>query len=316
MRRVNVAITMGDPAGIGPEVVADALKTMDRAPEAVFFVMGDSSVLGRYGFVERPDVRLIDLKTLPARGWRPGAANKKTARSSIAYLQEAVGWIRRGACDALVTAPIAKESVREVGFSWPGHTEFLAAAFGAKNVEMVFVGDHLKVALVTRHMALKKVVDAVTRPRIVACGTTVFELCRKFFVLRNPRIAVLGLNPHAGEAGMFGSEERQIIQPAIRTLNKKLGNCFFGPWPADTVFTQAMSGAFDMVVAMYHDQGLVAFKTVDFSSGIQLTAGLGFVRTSPVHGTAYDIAGRRLADSRSMRSAIEWAVRLAKNSLR
>jgi 4-hydroxythreonine-4-phosphate dehydrogenase len=313
MRRAHVAITIGDPAGAGPQVVAKVLKRMNRIEDAVFFVIGDASVLGHYGFEQRPDIRLIDLKILRRCDWRPGVPNLATARASIAYLKEAVALLKSGACDALVTAPISKESVQKAGFGWPGHTEFLASAFHVTNVEMVFIGDHLKVALATRHVALKKALSLVTIQRIVTCGKTVYELLRRFFVIKNPKIGVCGLNPHAGESGMFGDEEKRVVAPAIRQLNKMLGLHFFGPLAPDTAFHQAAQGAFDFVIALTHDQGLAPFKTVEFNSGMQLTAGLPFIRTSPVHGTAYDIAGTDKVDDRSMGCAISWAARLTKN---
>jgi 4-hydroxythreonine-4-phosphate dehydrogenase len=316
MRQIRVAITMGDPAGIGPQVVAGALKKISRRTEAVFFVAGDAEILGRYGFVERPNVRLADLKCLRRKDARPGQPNAKTAAASIAYLQEALAWLKCGSCDALVTAPISKESVQKAGFRWPGHTEFLASSFGVKNVEMLFVGDRLKVSLATRHMALKKAVASLTEKRIVACGRASSDLLKKYFALKNPRIGVCGLNPHAGESGLFGDEEKRLIAPAVRRLNKIPGAHFFGPLAPDAIFHQAIKGAFDLVLALYHDQGLIAFKTLEFETGIQLTAGLPFVRTSPAHGTAYDIAGSRSVDSRSMTSALLWALRLTKNCLR
>jgi 4-hydroxythreonine-4-phosphate dehydrogenase len=209
-----------------------------------------------------------------------------------------------------VTGPIAKKKVRDCGFLHAGQTEFLGHFFKTKHVEMVFVSKPLKVVLVTRHMALKDAVSAIKKRRIVTCGRLVCDLLKKNFRIKSPKIAVCGLNPHAGEGGLFGLEEKLEIAPAIRQLNKILGNYFYGPFPADTIFSRALRSEFDMVMAMYHDQGLIPFKVAEFEQGVNLTAGLPFIRTSPVHGTAFDIAGKNLADHRSMQSAIELAYQL------
>lgn len=307
---IKIAITMGDPAGVGPEVVVQALKIIGRRCDAAFLVIGDSGVLGRYGFKETPRVSLWDCKNVDPRIFKPGVKSRAMGRASFDYLNRAIALIKNGEVGGLVTAPISKENIRSAGFSFSGHTEFLAHEFGVKDVEMVFVSPKLKVALATRHVGLKRAIALVTKDRIIGCGRTVHALLKGYFKIRFPKIAVCGLNPHAGESGLFGGEELKTIAPAIRALNKSLGPGFFGPIPADTVFHRACLGEFDCVVAMYHDQGLIPFKMAAFACGVNLTAGLPFIRTSPVHGTAFDIAGRNKADSSSFEEALLLAYRL------
>ncbi len=313
MRRVNIAISMGDPSGIGPEVLVKALKHMGRMQDAAFFIAGDAFVLKRYGLTSMPSVTVIDLKNINSSSFKPGTPTKKSALASIDYLKAAVSLIKKGDADCLVTAPISKENVSGSGFSWPGHTEFLANAFDRSQVEMVFVSERLKVVLATRHMALKKVPGALSKKRITECAGLTLKLLRDNFKIKDPKVAICGLNPHAGEAGLFGNEEKAVIAPAVKALNVKWGRHFYGPYAADTLFKKAYDGGFDMVVAMYHDQGLIPFKLMEFQEGVNLTAGLGFIRTSPVHGTAFDIAGKNIADHRPMLSAIRLAYTLTKN---
>jgi 4-hydroxythreonine-4-phosphate dehydrogenase len=314
-KSIGIAISMGDPAGVGPEVLAKALNSLDRTTNAVFFVVGDTSLLLRYGLKKKDAIKLVDLKNLDLVRLRPGKPTRQTARASLEYLTTAMAMIKRGTAQGLVTAPISKESIRCAGFRWPGHTEYLAEYFKARQVEMVFVADALKVALVTRHMSLKGAVASVKKKRIVEAGSFLLGFVKKNFKIRNPKIAVCGLNPHAGEGGLFGKEEKTQIFPAVRELNRRCGRHFFGPLAADAVFHKACQGNYDLVLAMYHDQGLIPFKTVAFDNGVHLTAGLPFIRTSPVHGTAFDIAGRNIANYHSMAHAIKLSYQLLKNSL-
>ena len=316
MKHINIVLTLGDPAGIGPEVLAKALNRFGSVKDAAFFVVGDSYVLKRYGLKKRPNVFLIDLKNVPKAVFQPGKPNRDCAKASLEYLKEGLSLIKNGLAHCLVTGPISKESVWDAGFSWPGHTEFLAHSFGVKNVEMVFVSEGFRVVLVTRHMSLKHALRCVTKKNIERCASLMMDLLIKISGIKNPKIAVCGLNPHAGEAGLFGREEIDQITPAIKNLNRIYGKHFFGPFAADTLFHRAYHGEFDLVMAMYHDQGLIPFKMVAFESGVNLTVGLPFIRTSPVHGTAFDIAGKNMADHRSMASALELAYILTKARLR
>ena len=311
---IPIAISMGDPSGIGPEVVARALNSLDRTNGAVFFVVGDARLLLHYGLKKRNDISLIDLKNVDLSCLKPGRPTRQSARAGLEYLKVAMALIKRGVARGLVTAPISKESAKSAGFSWPGHTEYLAEYFKAKQVEMVFVADSLKVALLTRHVSLTRAIASVKKKRIIEAGRLILSFLKKNFKLKNPKIAVCGLNPHAGEGGLFGSEEGFEISPAVGELNRTCGRHFFGPFAADAIFHKACQGNYDLVLAMYHDQGLIPFKTVAFEYGVHLTAGLPFIRTSPVHGTAFDIAGRGIANYHSMAHAIKLAYQLTKNS--
>lgn len=312
MKKVRVAITMGDPAGIGPEVSVRALKLMGRMKTAAFFLIGDRGVLRSYGFKEFSNVTLVDLNNVPSKNFKPGFSNGVSGKASFEYLKKGVSFVLSGTADALVTAPIAKDSIVKAGFRWPGHTEFLAHAAAVKHVEMVFASSKLKTVVVTRHMSLRNVIRSVTKNRIIDCGSLMVGFLKKNFHIRNPKIAVCGLNPHAGENGLFGQEEQVCIVPAIEALNRREGRHFYGPFASDSIFKRALSGEFDLVMAMYHDQGLIPFKLISLNHGVHLTAGLPFIRTSPVHGTAFDIAGKNIADHRSMESAIRLACRLSR----
>jgi len=316
MKPFPIAVTMGDPAGIGPEVLVKALRRARRIRDAAFFVLGDGPVLRRRGLRTAQNVRLLDYHAAMPVPLCAGRPCRATAAASLFYLEEAAVLLRQKVCVGLVTAPVSKRDIQACGIPFSGHTEFLMDRFGVDEVAMVFCGAHLKVALVTRHLSLRDVVRVLDRKRIVTCGRLTLKLLKERFGMGRPRIAVCGLNPHAGEAGLFGDEEARHIIPAIRVLNKGAKGVFSGPWPADTVFASAGGGAFDCVMAMYHDQGLSAFKALDFSTGAQVSAGLPFVRTSPVHGTAFAIAGKAKADAGSMETALRLAVTLCRRPSR
>ncbi len=311
-----IAVTMGDPAGIGPEVLVKALRRARRIKGAVFFVLGDGPILRRCGFRAADNVRLLDYHAAAPVPLSFGRPSRAGAAASLFYLEEAVLLLRQKVCAGLVTAPVSKRDIQACGMPFSGHTEFLMDRFGVKDVAMVFAGARLKVALVTRHLSLRQAVRVLDRQRIVTCGRLTLRLLRKRFGIRRPRIAVCGLNPHAGENGLFGDEEGRHIIPAIRVLNKGAKGVFSGPWPADTVFQSTCAGRFDCVMAMYHDQGLSAFKALDFSTGAQISAGLPFVRTSPVHGTGFDIAGKGKAHAGSMEAALRLAAALCRRPSR
>lgn len=316
MKPVSIAVTMGDPAGIGPEVVVKALRRARRIEGAAFFILGDAPVLRRCGFRASANVCLLDHHDAVPVPLSFGRPSRVTAAASLFYLEEAVLLLKQKVCAGLVTAPVSKHNIQAGGMPFSGHTEFLMERFGVKEAAMVFAGAHLRVALVTRHLALREAVRVLDRERIVTCGRLTLRLLRERFGIKRPRIAVCGLNPHAGEDGLFGDEEARHIIPAIRRLNKGSAGVFSGPWPADTVFTSVRAGRFDGVLAMYHDQGLSAFKALDFSTGVQISAGLPFVRTSPVHGTGFDIAGKGKADAGSMEAALRSAVALSRRPCR
>lgn len=314
MEKINVAITMGDPAGIGPEIIIKSLKSLHGLRDVHFIVVGDKKLFIKKGLKENFRISLVDAACCYGL-FSPGKFSKVSGESSFKSLEYAVTLLKQGRADCLVTAPISKEAVKLAGFSWPGHTEYLAESFAVRQVEMVFIADKLKIVLVTRHLALRDAIKQVKKETIVSCGRLVFRLLRADFKIKNPKIAVCGLNPHAGESGLFGDEERREIKPAIRVLNRLFGSHFSGPYAADTLFGRAYKGEFDLVVAMYHDQGLAPFKLAAFDKGVNLTAGLPFIRTSPVGGTAFDIAGKNKADCSSMREAIRLACKLFKKKL-
>jgi len=323
----RIAVTLGDPAGIGPEVALKALAdeaVRGLAPVAVFgppkerwaeLAGGEPAFLthalpqGAWdGQLE--GVELVQVEADLA-GLSPGGPSRTSGEASIRYVLAAVEAAKRGWIDAIVTGPISKEAVAMAGYAWPGHTELLADEFGAGEVAMMFAGGPFRVVLVTIHVALAEAIRSLTVGRILTACRLGSEAVRRWFGVAVPRLGVCGLNPHAGEAGRFGHEEREIIGPAIEEANAA-GLCAFGPLPADTAFRQAMQGRFDLVVAMYHDQGLIPIKTVAFEESVNVTLGLPVVRTSVDHGTAYDIAGRGLADPSSMKAAVRLAVEMVR----
>ncbi|MBC7981274.1 MAG: 4-hydroxythreonine-4-phosphate dehydrogenase PdxA [Armatimonadetes bacterium] len=282
----EILITLGDPAGIGPEIIDTALAS-GKLPEGFDFrVIGD---------------RLAGT---------PGHPTKKSACAALESLVEAADRLRMTDAAALVTGPVSKEALQAVGFRFPGQTEFFADALGVKEYGMLLTGPRLTVGLATIHTAIAEVPKLLTRESIFTIGT----LTARFLRQRgneNPRIAVCGLNPHAGENGAFGSEEIIIVSPAIKLLNQTGLADFSGPHVPDAIFRDASRGKYDAVLAMYHDQGLIPLKLLDFDEAVNVTLGLPKPRTSPDHGTAYAIAGKNLANSASMLTAIRLACELA-----
>lgn len=324
---------MGDPLGIGPEVVVKALADRALRGAARFVIYGQNDVLAwtaeRLGIEpfwfrvaarsERAheaifndcvvlDFHEIELEIASApRSSRSGGAISKTCvEEAITDALRQPGDPRR--VDAVVTGPISKESWSLAGFRWPGHTELLAHRTKAKRHAMMFVSPRLKVALATAHMPLMDIRNVLTIGRVFDPIDLGHEFCRELGIAR-PRIAVAGLNPHAGEHGLFGDEEERLIAPAIEVARRG-GIDVHGPLPGDTVFIGAAAGRYDLVVAMYHDQGLIPVKLLGWDKAVNVTVGLPIVRTSPDHGTAFDIAGQNKASEGSMRAAIELAVTL------
>jgi len=287
----RIGITLGDCAGIGPEIVERALKS-DRLPNSAEY-----KLIGKY-----PECSL-------------GQPTPETARAAAAAVEEAVTLAGRGEVDAIVTGPVHKARMYEVGFRFPGQTEFFAERCGVKNFAMCLTGGRLTVALVTAHIPLHKVPRALKQSEIVRVGLLLAEFLRSRGKIA-PRIAVAGLNPHAGESGKLGLEDIEIIAPAVEELNSSLitrhSSVFFiGPVSPDTIFNRAIESEFDAVLCMYHDQGLIPLKLHAFHSGVNVTLGLPFPRTSPDHGTAFEIAGKGVARPDSMIAAIHLAVELA-----
>src|SRR6266508_5283326 len=290
----RIGITPGDCAGIGPEIVERALKS-GRVPGSTEYV-----VLGR------------------EQNCKPGQPTPETASVAAAALEEAVTLARRGELDAIVTGPVHKARMYEIGFRFPGQTEFFAERCGVKNFAMCLTGGKLTVALVTTHIPLRKVPRALKQSEIVRVGLLLAEFLRRRGNNAS-RIAIAGLNPHAGESGKLGREEIKIIAPAIEELNSSLvtrhsSQVFTGPHSPDTIFHRAIEGEFDAALCMYHDQGLIPLKLHAFHDGVNVTLGLPFPRTSPDHGTAFEIAGKGIAQPDSIIAAINLAVQLTARS--
>lgn len=288
MRRV--VITTGDPAGIGPEVIDAALAAGGFPGDCVLEVVGDRSA------------------------GVPGKPDERSAAAALAALEEAVRALRDGRADAVVTGPVCKESLMKVGFSFPGQTEFFADAFGVTDYTMLLTGATLTVGLATIHEPLAAVPGLLTEDRIVRCGLLTADFLKRRGMAA-PRLAVAGLNPHAGENGAFGDEETRLIAPAVRRLQDVGVGVFDGPCVPDAVFRDAARGGYDAVIAMYHDQGLIPLKLLDFDTAVNVTLGLPKPRVSPDHGTAFGIAGKGVADPSSMAAAIRLACEMAWSGL-
>jgi len=307
----RLALTVGDPAGIGPEIVLKALAS-SSCPAAEWVVYGPLGLLEersrRFSLPAAATLAAaaVDVEAAPVA---LGAVSAEGGRAAAAAVQAAVADALAGRVTGIVTAPLHKQSLRAAGHPWPGHTELLAEAAGVSDVAMLFVGGGLRVALLTIHRSLRSVPDAITRAETERIVRLVHrELPR--LGAKQRRIAVCGVNPHAGEHGLFGCEDEDVLRPAVASLRAE-GLSVTGPLPADTVFVRAVQGEFDAVVAAYHDQGLVPVKLLAFGRAVNVTLGLPFVRTSVDHGTAFDIAALGRADPGSLLAAMALAVELA-----
>jgi len=307
----RIGITMGDPAGIGPEIIAKSLNHRLIRRSGQFTIFGDLSAYRKNVFSLPRNCTFVDLKCSPSRKFKAGIPTKRSGLASLTYLQEAVRQLKAKKIDALVTAPLSKEAVGLVQRSFLGHTEYLAKAFNIGQVEMMFVCDQLRTVIATRHIPLKQVSRSITRDTVFTTIHLTHQTLKKTFGIKTPRLLVCGLNPHAGENGNIGLEESEKIVPAIKKAKRK-GMDVAGPFAADTLFSPVTSHRCDAIIAMYHDQGLIPVKTLYFRNIVNLTIGLPFIRTSPAHGTAYDIAGKNRADPSSMRKAICLAAQLAR----
>lgn len=307
---INVGITLGDPAGIGPEIIIKALNFIKPDKQKNFTLIGDLGIINRQKEkLARRDIRIIDLKSIDLKGFKIGKINKASGLASMQYLEMATALIKAKEIDCLVTAPITKASVYLAGFNWPGHTEYLANKMGKKKFLMIFAHPQLRVSLVTRHIPLKSVAHSLTRDNLYNAITLTFSCLKEYFRIKDPSIAVCGLNPHAGEGALLGKEERDIIIPVIKRLRSKFKH-LSGPHPADDIFLKNAKEPYDAIVSLYHDQGLIPLKLLGFDHTVNLTYGLGFVRTSPAHGSGLDIAGIGIASPASLISAINLAAKI------
>ncbi len=311
---IPLALTMGDPAGIGPEITAGAWRALRETGPAFIAIIDPACLPADVPTTENPadfahalPVKPIKLAT-PALPGRPDTRNAAAVTQSI---ERAVAMAQSGEARGVVTNPIAKSVLQDAGFPHPGHTEYLAALTGCAGREiMMLASPMLRVVPVTVHLALRAALDSLATESIVAAGVTTAAALTRDFGIPRPRLAVAGLNPHAGEDGHMGQEEITLIRPAI-TILKAQNIDVSGPWPPDTMFTARARSRYDAALCMYHDQALIPLKTLDMDGGVNVTLGLPIVRTSPDHGTAFDIAGRGLADPASLIAAIRLADRMA-----
>jgi 4-hydroxythreonine-4-phosphate dehydrogenase len=318
-----IGITLGDFNGVGPEVTLKALSNNTILKMCTPVIYGSVKVLSKYRKLLNLEewtlhpVKSIDQispkRTNVLNCWnenleiQPGKVTAEAGQNAFIALKSAVADLQNKHIDAIVTAPINKFNIQNEEFKFAGHTEYFTESFGVQDSLMLLVSEGLRVGVVTGHIPLGSVKEAITKEKIISKATILLQTLKHDFGIQKPKIALLGLNPHAGEEGLLGNEEQEIITPVIQELKHK-GNMVFGPFPADGFFGTMSYKKYDAVLAMYHDQGLIPFKTIAFESGVNYTAGLPIVRTSPDHGTAYSISGKNVASETSMREAIFLAI--------
>ncbi len=302
-----VAITMGDPSGIGPEIVLKALTDPEIAPLAKWVVVGDTRILDKAGTIANATVR--DVKSLASLDdFAFGKLDARYGQAAVDYVRVATEMCLAQEAQAMVTAPLNKEAVTLSGRQFSGHTEYIAELCGTSESRMLLASEILSTVHVSTHVPLRRACDLDTTRilRTIELGNAAMKLLG----FARPRVAVCGLNPHAGEHGIFGDEDQKFIVPAIEQARQKGIDCS-GPHAGDTIFLQASRGAYDLVVAMYHDQGHIAMKLLDFAGTVNISLGIPIIRTSVDHGTAFDIAGKNKADAHSMKQAMRMAARMA-----
>lgn len=327
--RPVIGVTMGDPVGVGPEIICIAFADTELYDRVRPLVLGDAGIIrtaaGIVGsraeirIVEHPEradyspgiINVLALSALDTATHRWGRPDKNTGRAMLGYIEKGIDMAMAGEISGLATCPINKAAMKLAGGVYPGHTEILARRTGTEKYAMMMAGNRLRVVLTTIHTPLRSVPDSIDEAGIETIIQLTDQSLKARFGVKEPRVAVAGLNPHAGEDEMFGSEETRVIQPAI-TRAVSAGINASGPHPPDTVFYHAARGAYDAVVCMYHDQALIPFKMIHFSDGVNTTLGLPIIRTSVDHGTAYDIAGQGVADPGSLAAAIEMAAEHAR----
>ncbi len=324
--RKDIAITCGDPAGIGPEIVLKSFKRLPLHLRKKILLFADRFFMEKIGRDLDINTTMTDendrtgkslrLHHLPKCGITKkeiGRVSAKTGRIAICSIDSALTAISKGTCCAIVTAPINKEAINMAGYRVAGHTEYFSAYDGGADVVMMMAGKKLKVALVTTHVAIKDLAKAITRQKVLKT-LQIVDKSMSAYLGHRPKIAVCGFNPHAGDGGLFGNEENRIIIPAIESA-RRTGIDASGPYPADTLFTPKMREQYDVAIAIYHDQGLIPVKALSFGETVNVTLGLSFLRVSVDHGTACDIAGKGIADPAGMVYAIKTAERMLKGKL-
>lgn len=329
--RPIIGITIGDFNGVGPELILKTFSDQRILKLCIPVIYGNYKLFAKYKKVlgQYEELNFHSIKSIsevqPKKinllvAWEddfevtPGQPSKESGKAAFLSLEKAVTDALEGHIQAIVTAPIDKKNIQQEGFTFAGHTEYLAERCGVKENLMIMVSPTMKVALATAHIAVSQIASILSKDRLLTKINLLNNSLKKDFGILKPKIAILGLNPHAGEEGMMGTEEQTLISPAIKELKDK-GLLIFGPYPADGFFGKHQYNKFDGVLAMYHDQGLTPFKTLCFDEGVNFTGGLPFIRTSPDHGTAYDLAGKNLVSEDSFRSAIYLACDLVKNRL-
>jgi 4-hydroxythreonine-4-phosphate dehydrogenase len=310
--KARLAITMGDPAGIGAELILKAFSREGFSEKYDCLLIGEKTVLEFYKKLlktDLPKIKLLDLNIVK-NDFEVGKVSKKCGEAAFKYIEKAIDLAKNGEVDAVVTCPINKEALWSAGYNYPGHTEIFAQKFGVKKYTMLFKLENVSVVHCTTHCSLRDAINSITEEKIFE-NILLLNNALRSFGIKNPRIAVAGLNPHAGENGLFGNEEIDYIIPAINRA-KLNGINASGAFPPDTVFASAFDGNYDGVVSMLHDHGFVALKSRNFSAGVNITIGLPIIRSSVGHGTAFDIAGKNLANENSLLAAIDIADKMAK----
>ena len=328
IKKPIIGITMGDPTGIGPEIIVKALEQKSIWEVCTPLVFGDPGIMeNALDFLsskvtlcpvetveeidqEKRQINLLSLSNIAMDEFSYGKPDRRTGAAMVFYIKEAINLALRKKIDAVVTCPINKAVMSLVGYSYPGHTELLAEATKADEYAMMLAGEKLRVVLVTIHHSLREVPDILTAGKIISTIRITNTALKKYFGLQEPKLAVAALNPHAGEGGIFGNEEEKIITPAICKAREDGINAS-GPFASDTLFFYASRGKFDAVICMYHDQGLIPLKLLHFEDAVNITLGIPIIRTSVDHGTAYDIAGTGTANPQSLIRAIETATQMA-----
>ena len=322
-----LAITLGDPAGIGPEIAIKAHLSKDRPTNCEIIIIGDLCVIEKEAEKYSPQPRvhairsvketqpncinIMDMNSIKLGDFVVGENQPACGKAAYTYIIKGIELAMRGDVDAIVTNPISKEALKMAGIHYPGHTEILADKMGVKEFSMMFSCENVSVVHVTTHLSLRQALTMISKERVLS-QTRLLNNALNSLGIAEPRIAVSGLNPHAGENGLFGNEEIIHIAPAI-ALAKKEGILASGPYPPDTVFMRAFKGEFDGVVSMLHDHGFVALKSRDFEAGVNITLGLPIIRTSVGHGTAFDIAGKGVASEKSLLAALKAALRMVES---
>jgi 4-hydroxythreonine-4-phosphate dehydrogenase len=322
-----LAITLGDPAGIGPEIALKALISKDRPGRCEIIIIGDLCVIEKAAGKGSPlpplhalrsvdeiqpgRINILDMHSIKLGDFVVGKTQATCGKAAFSYILKGIELAMKGDVDAIVTNPISKEALKMAGIDYPGHTEILADKTGTKEFSMMFACENVSVVHVTTHVSVRQALTMISKERVLS-HTRLLNSALKNLGIKSPRIAVSGLNPHAGENGLFGDEEIIHIAPAIEQA-KSEGILASGPYPPDTVFMRAFKGEFDGVVSMLHDHGFVALKSRDFESGVNITLGLPIIRTSVGHGTAFDIAGKGMASEKSLSAALKAALRMVES---